>query len=485
MTDDATGAKDVVTGDHIERPSRTDELIGLLSSKVVGQAHALEHIVPSIQLHQSGLAPDGRPVGVFLLLGPTGTGKTRTVEALAEVLHGDVRRIVKIDCGEFQHEHEVAKLIGAPPGYVGHAQTEPRLTQDILDTSASDRCDLTLVLFDEIGKAAPSLAQLLLGVLDKATLRLGDGSEVDFEQAIIFLMSNLGARDMLAEIQPGLGFDTHQRRPGPELAAHLERVGLRAVRRHFSPEFVNRIDAVITYRPLGNESLVAILEHHVTDLQRHVQSRLGNRSFEIEVAPAARFFMLDKGTSMEYGARELRRTIHRHLTQPLAAMVANGQVAPGANVTVDFHEEGDHLTLVASGGAQRLELAPMKVLAVDDNEALLDWIKRVLVEEGHEVRLASTVERARQMVSESAPDVLLFDHILPDGEGVGFAVDLIKEFENAGAVVMSGATLDEEEFLLCQSYEIAFLKKPFVAEELLGALEALSLSAGSSRSATA
>ena len=156
-----------------------------------------------------------------------------------------------------------------------------------------------------------------------------------------------------------------------------------------------------------------------------------------------------------------------------------------ANVTVDLHEEGDHLTLVASGGAQRLEMAPMKVLAVDDNEALLDWIKRVLVEEGHEVRLASTVERARQMVSESAPDVLLFDHILPDGEGVGFAVDLIKEFENAGAVVMSGATLDEEEFLLCQSYEIAFLKKPFVAEELLGALEALSLSAGSSRSATA
>ena len=267
--------------------NRTDELIGLLSSRVVGQAHALEHIVPSIQLHRSGLAPEGRPVGVFLLLGPTGTGKTRTVEALAEVLYGEARSVVKIDCGEFQSEHEVAKLIGAPPGYVGHAQTEPRLNQIVLDDAASAGCDLSLVLFDEIEKAAPSLSQLLLGVLDKATLRLGDGGEANFERSLIFLTSNLGARDMVSELQPGLGFDTPARCPGAELSAHLERVGLRAVQRHFSPEFVNRIDAVITYRPLGNESLVAILEQHVVELQRHVQSRLGSRSFDIDVAPAA------------------------------------------------------------------------------------------------------------------------------------------------------------------------------------------------------
>ena len=463
--------------------SRTDELIGLLSSRVVGQAHALEHIVPSIQLHRSGLAPEDRPVGVFLLLGPTGTGKTRTVEALAEVLHGDARRIVKIDCGEFQSEHEVAKLIGAPPGYVGHAQTEPRLNQLVLTDATSSECDLSLVLFDEIEKAAPSLSQLLLGVLDKATLRLGDGGEVNFEKSLIFLTSNLGARDMVSELQPGLGFETEVRRPGAELSAHLERVGLRAVQRHFSPEFVNRIDAVITYRPLGNESLVAILEQHVVDLQRHVLNRLGSRSFDIEVAPAARFFMLEKGTSMEYGARELRRIIHLHLTQPLAAMVANGEVTPGARVTVDLHEDGTHLTLLAVGGAPLLATPPSTVLAIDDNEAVLGWLSRVLSDEGHRVLLGSSVEDALRQVEEEVPDMLVLDQILPDGDGVELAVSLLKKYPDARAVVMSGTALDEEDALLCQRYDIPFLQKPFVAEELLSALEAISLSLGSIRTA--
>ena len=462
----------------------TDELIGLLSSRVVGQAHALEHIVPSIQLHRSGLAPEGRPVGVFLLLGPTGTGKTRTVEALAEVLHGEARSVVKIDCGEFQSEHEVAKLIGAPPGYVGHAQTEPRLNQIVLDDAASAGCDLSLVLFDEIEKAAPSLSQLLLGVLDKATLRLGDGGEVNFERSLIFLTSNLGARDMVSELQPGLGFDTPARRPGAELSAHLERVGLRAVQRHFSPEFVNRIDAVITYRPLGNESLVAILEQHVVELQRHVQSRLGSRSFDINVAPAARFFMLEKGTSMEYGARELRRIIHLlHLTQPLAAMVANGEITPGAQVTVDLHEDGEHLTLLAMGGAPLPAVPPSTVLTIDDNDAVLGWLSRVLSDEGHRVLVGSTVEDALRQIEEEVPDVLVVDHILPDGDGVDLAVSILKKYPDAWAVVMSGTALDEEEILLCQRYDIPFLQKPFVAEELLGALEAISLNAGSIRSA--
>ena len=288
---------------------------------------------------------------------------------------------------------------------------------------------------------------------------------------------------MLTELQPTLGFDTEPRRPGADLSAHLERVGLRAVQRHFSPEFVNRIDAVITYRPLGHDSLVAILEQHVVELQRHVQNRLGSRSFDIEVAPAARFFMLEKGTSMEYGARELKRIIHVHLTQPLAAMVANGEVTPGAQVTVDLHEDGDHLTLLAAGGTPLPTTPPSTVLAIDDNEAVLGWLNRVLGDEGHRVLLGSTVEDARRHLEKEVPDILVFDQILPDGDGVELAVNILKEHPDTRAVVMSGTGLDEEDVLLCQRYDIPFLKKPFVAEELLSALEAISLSGGSSRSA--
>ena len=268
---------------------------------MVGQPSALEVIVPSVQLHRSGLAPADRPVGVFLFLGPTGTGKTRTVEALAEVLHGSPSKLLRIDCGEFQTDHEIAKLVGAPPGYVGHAQSEPRLTTGSLDEARSEDCDLALVLFDEIEKAAPALSQLLLGVLDRAELRLGDGGVVDFTKSLIFLTSNLGARAMMEEIRPALGFDAGAARDPAVLRSRLENIGLRAVRKHFSPEFMNRIDAVVMYRPLDTASIISILDHHIAELQQHVHTRLGSRSFRIEVAPAARYFMIDKGTSLEYG----------------------------------------------------------------------------------------------------------------------------------------------------------------------------------------
>ena len=177
-----------------------DDLFARLTEKVVGQAAAIEAIVPYVQMYQAGLAPEGRPAGVFLLLGPTGTGKTRTVEALAEVLHGSAKNLLKVDCGEFQMEHEVAKLIGAPPGYLGHRETQPMLTQQKLNAVTSEKCSLSLVLFDEIEKAAPSMTRLLLGVLDKAVLRLGDNTTVNFERTLIFMTSNLGARGMLREL---------------------------------------------------------------------------------------------------------------------------------------------------------------------------------------------------------------------------------------------------------------------------------------------
>src|SRR5438874_3439880 len=179
-----------------------EDLTSILSSKVVGQPNVINVIVPYIEMFQAGLAPENRPVGVFLLLGPTGTGKTRTVEALAETLHGSLKSVLKIDCGEFQMEHEVAKLIGAPPGYLGHRETQPMLTQAKLNGVASEKSDISLVLFDEIEKAAPSMTRLLLGILDKGALRLGDNTAVNFEKSLVFLTSNLGAREMMKEINP-------------------------------------------------------------------------------------------------------------------------------------------------------------------------------------------------------------------------------------------------------------------------------------------
>src|SRR6202165_4739111 len=211
------------------RTNSGSDLLRQLQDRVIGQPQAMGQIVPYVQMHQAGLAPEGRPAGVFLLLGPTGTGKTRTVEALAEVLHGSEKHMLKVDCGEFQMEHEVAKLIGAPPGYLGHRETQPMLTQQKLNSVTSDRCGLSLVLFDEIEKAAPSMTRLLLGVLDKGVLRLGDNSSVNFEKSLVFLTSNLGAREMMKEINPHFGFQAGAVSERTDLTHKLQNIALVAV----------------------------------------------------------------------------------------------------------------------------------------------------------------------------------------------------------------------------------------------------------------
>src|SRR6185295_17371578 len=320
------------------QPVQPADLVTLLSQKVVGQSAATKAIVPYVYMYQSGLAPADRPAGIFLLLGPTGTGKTKTVEAIAELLHGDEKKILKIDCGEFQMEHETAKLVGAPPGYLGHRETTPMLTQQQLTEVTSPECDLALVLFDEIEKAAHSITKLLLGILDKAILHLGDNTIVNFEKSLIFFTSNLAAREMMKEINPNIGFQSGTPKSQKDLTISLESIALSAVRKRFSPEFVNRIDAVITYNPLDADAIEIILEHDLDALQHHVNMRLGERYFSIDVTREAKGFLLQKGVSREYGARELKRTIHRQLTQPLATMVARGEVRPGAQVTVSVND---------------------------------------------------------------------------------------------------------------------------------------------------
>ena len=325
------------------RPSRTLrgevlpalDLCGDLGKAVLGQEEAIQTIVPYVELYAAGLAPEGRPGGVFLLLGPTGTGKTRTVEALAKTLHGSERNVLRIDCGEFQMEHEVAKLIGAPPGYLGHRETHPMLSQQKLNAVTSERSPLSLVLFDEIEKAAASFARILLGVLDRARLKLGDNTEVNFESSLIFLTSNLGARGMLDELAGGFGYPAEGRKPARERQTKLSRIALSEVRRRFSPEFVNRIDEIVTYRPLSHEALEGILDLQLGQIRGHIRSRLGPAGFELEVSSRARKFLLAEGTSVEYGARELKRVIYRQLMQPLAKLIIGNEISAGGLVRAD------------------------------------------------------------------------------------------------------------------------------------------------------
>jgi ATP-dependent Clp protease ATP-binding subunit ClpA len=316
-------------------PEDPDGLAARLKELLVGQPEAIDIVVPYVQMYQAGLSPEGRPVGVVLLLGPTGTGKTRTVEALAEVLHGSSKNLLKVDCGEFQMEHEVAKLIGAPPGYLGHRETQPMLTQAKINAAASEESEISLILFDEIEKAAPSMTRLLLGILDKATLRLGDNSSVNFERSLIFLTSNLGAKSIQRANKPDFGFEAMLPVKPFEDRAKLQSIGLAAVRHKFSPEFVNRIDSVITYKPLDRDACEIILDHILANFARLIHNRLGMRSFRLQCTLAGRSLLLDQGTSLEYGARELKRTVQRNFVQPVAALVALGQVPPGTSVILD------------------------------------------------------------------------------------------------------------------------------------------------------
>lgn len=449
------------------------DLVELLSSKVVGQPDALRFIVPYIQMFQAGLAPAGRPAGIFLLLGPTGTGKTRTVEALAEVLHGSEKSIVKIDCGEFQSDHEVAKLIGAPPGYLGHRETKPLLSGERLTEVTTRDCGISLVLFDEIEKAAPALTVLLLGILDKAVLRLGDGSEVDFERSLIFLTSNLGARAMVKELGPRVGFAGGVPLPDPSgMAERLESIGLAAVRRRFSPEFVNRLDAVITYRPLDEEALLAIVDQHLAELRRHVHTRLGARSFELSFSDNVRRFLLERGTSAEYGAREMRRTLHRHVVQPLAGLVATSRIQPGSVVRLYVDPAGDSLRFEPTAIPAREATRSRTVLVVDDNRDLLEWFDTTLTAAGFVTVATTTVADALALARDHPLDAAVLDFVLPDGDGVSLGVQLVGTHPGLPVVVMSGTELPDEDAAVCERYEFPLIVKPFLGEALIGALEA-------------
>jgi ATP-dependent Clp protease ATP-binding subunit ClpA len=290
----------------------------------------------------AGLSPVGRPIGNFLFLGPTGSGKTRIVEATAESLLKNSRAVIKIDCAEFQHSHEIAKLIGSPPGYLGHRETHPLLSQETLNQHHTDKIKLSFVLFDEIEKASDSLWNLLLGILDKATLTLGDNRRVDFSSTMVFLTSNLGATEMSSLLSPRLGFHVasfEDTSGSAQLSARISGAGIAAARRKFTPEFINRLDKIVVFKSLGAEELRRIVDIELDMVQQRIQTAAASKPFLVNVTDSAKEFLLVEGTDFRYGARHLKRAIERLLVHPLSNLMATGQINRGDCIRVN-HSKG-------------------------------------------------------------------------------------------------------------------------------------------------
>jgi ATP-dependent Clp protease ATP-binding subunit ClpB len=329
-----------ITLDPTRRSNDAAEFENALRRKIVGQDQAIEKIAEIYQMFVAGLNPPGRPVGNLLFLGPTGTGKTRVVEAMAEAMFGDPHACTKVDCGEFQHSHEIAKLIGSPPGYLGHRETHPLLTQETLNKWHTEKLKLSILLFDEIEKASDSLWQLLLGILDKAVLTLGDNRRVDFSQCIIIMTSNLGACEMSSLVEGKIGFGAKPNVLDADFDEKINRTAVEAARRKFTPEFMNRIDKVVVFKTLRPEDLQQILEIELGTVQQRILMAPGTRKFAFHCTRNVKDFLLKEGTDAKYGARHLKRAIEKNLVFPLANLVSTSQVKLGDFVRIDLNSRG-------------------------------------------------------------------------------------------------------------------------------------------------
>jgi ATP-dependent Clp protease ATP-binding subunit ClpB len=346
----------------------SERLSDSLYRLIVGQDEAIDQIVNVFSTHHAGLSVPGHPVASFLFLGPTGSGKTRTVEATAKTLLPASASIVKIDCAEFQHSHEIAKLIGSPPGYLGHKETIPAITQNALDGQFVDsEVHLSFVLFDEIEKASDALWNLLLGILDKATLTLGDNRRVDFSQTLIFLTSNLGTREMNNLIAPHLGFDAIVRPDHSDASTvdkttqvKLSKAGVEAARRKFTPEFMNRLDKIVVFHSLDHASLSRILDIELGIVQDRIL-RSSNGEFIVTSTDAAKNLLLEQGTDTRYGARHLKRAIERLLVQPISALISSHQISPGDWIEADVAASGTGLQFSCEGSD--LDIASLAVIS--------------------------------------------------------------------------------------------------------------------------
>ena len=373
-----------------------------LKKMVVGQHEAVDQIVNVYQTFLAGMNSPGRPIGNLLFLGPTGTGKTRLVEATAESLLGDSRAVIKIDCAEFQHSHEIAKLIGSPPGYLGHRETHPLLSQEVLSQYHTEAIKVSFVLFDEIEKASDALWNLLLGVLDKGTLTLGDNRRVDFSQAMIFMTSNLGAAEMGSMLRPSLGFASGeaersyaQGEASDGLNAKVAKAGVEAARRKFTPEFMNRIDKVVVFQSLGKAEMDRILTLELGHLRERILNTCHGGAFAFSLTTEAREFLLREGTDLKYGARHLKRAIERALVHQLSNLISSGQVRGGDLIRVDFDTELGALSFDREAeGMSSLAIAQM----MDNSPALQSMAAAAFASDLERIRRVNTPKPSKVTV---------------------------------------------------------------------------------------
>ena len=307
-------------------------LLDKFKDKIVGQNEAISAITRILEQHLGGLADKRRPIGSILFLGPTGTGKTSVVEALCEGLYGSPDTMIKIDCAEYSHEHEIAKLIGSPPGYLGHSATPPRLTNTAIKACTTADVPFAIILFDEIDKANDTLWQLLLGVLDKATLTLGDNTVTDFKNTVIIMTSNVGARQMASATgEENLGFLL------PDTMADggkgIKVIAESAARKKFSPEFLNRLDEIVTFHTLSKDQINLVLDMELLKLR--VKFALRNIAF-LHVSPSAKAELLLRGYDKKYNGRGIRRTLEKEIMAPIARALASKELNAKESVVIDY-----------------------------------------------------------------------------------------------------------------------------------------------------
>jgi ATP-dependent Clp protease ATP-binding subunit ClpB len=289
-----------------------------LRERVVGQDEALTAVANAIRRSRAGLSDPKRPIGSFIFLGPTGVGKTETARALAEFLFDDEAAMVRIDMSEYMEKHAVARLIGAPPGYVGYDEGGQL-------TEAVRRRPYSVVLFDEIEKAHPDVFNVLLQVLDDGRLTDSKGRTVDFKNTVLIMTSNVGAGQLSTAWASGEeGFEEAKSRVMDEL------------RKHFKPEFLNRVDDIVVFRPLGDEQLTHIVDLRLKDLQK----LLADRKITLEMTDGARAAIFKAGYDRAYGARPLKRAIQRLVQDKLAVRILDGSVLHGDHVVVKAGKDG-------------------------------------------------------------------------------------------------------------------------------------------------